>query len=820
MKKGYTFLAFLLAFSCAYCYGERISVGEAKNIATDFFLEKAGESGRITPSSNTLKLAWISGAEKENADGSLYVFNRGLNEGYVVIAGDDIVSKQVLGFSDTGTFDSSAIPENLRYWLEEYQRQIEYMQENGVVATEVETETSVTSVAPLLGDIAWNQSSPYNLLCPTLPDGKKAVSGCVATAMAQIMYYWQYPDKGVGSHSYDWTYNGVTTTLSADFSQSQYQWDLMTPVYNSNSSEESKNAVALLMSDVGISVDMAYGKESAASVVKVPIALTEYFDYDKAINMCVRNQYYSDEWEQMLRTELDEGRPVYYRGRNESSGHAFVCDGYDSDGYYHMNWGWGGSSNGYFLLTALYPGMQGIGSSDGGYNYEQYMVIGIQPNQGGVKPETGYVALTEWEVTNGTCDVGGIINISMTGIWNHYTDTLGFDFVLNLYDGDVLKATKLIVRRAVTPPNMGLGGTTQKFTIPSDLADGTYRIYPQYKFISESEESYRNMRVGKNVPSYIIVEITDGKVNATLQEVGHWNLRSTSLKTDTYVVANRAFRAYASVTNDGDVEYYDKLSLEVVSSGSTVGESAVFMALIKPGETISFEYDVPAVSTAGYYTLVLKENDGAVVGRSGFYAWAAESNPKLAIKEALAAGADEMTADNVWATATLVNNGGYYNGDIEVMIYGDNNIYLCLKQYVTLMQGEEKKITFKGTFEDGVVGKTYNMSLRNYANTSKYQVWGSAVTFTLVGNSSAVDRVGSDSFRLYPNPAESAVTVSGDKAIDSVEIYSLSGVMAMKEGTGKRESVILDVSGLSGGLYLVKVMTADGEAKILKLNKK
>ena len=201
MGKRFTFSLVFLALSIVLCYSKQLSENEAKSIATSF-MKKATS---IQPLSSTLKLAYVGKKKQGSNDGMIYVFNKGLKDGYVIIAGDDRVENEVLGYSDNGAFDYNQIPENMKYWLGEYERQIEFMQKNAIEEKKVETKELSTSVAPLLGNIKWGQGSPYNLLCPTLANGKKAATGCTATALAQIMYYWRWPDVGVGSLTYQYS---------------------------------------------------------------------------------------------------------------------------------------------------------------------------------------------------------------------------------------------------------------------------------------------------------------------------------------------------------------------------------------------------------------------------------------------------------------------------------------------------------------------------------------------------------------------------------------------------------------------------------------
>ncbi|MDO4823588.1 MAG: C10 family peptidase [Bacteroidales bacterium] len=343
---------------------KKIKVQDAELIARQFV---AGNSAR------PLDLAYtFSTGDKPD----LYIFNKSSMDGFVVIAADDVADNLVLGYSDRSLFDKDDIPENLRWWLGEYQKEINYARSIGhkssrKSAGNVRKSAGDVVVAPLLGSLAWDQGAPYNRLCPK--EGKASCfTGCVATAMAQIMYYNKWPLRGKGQHSYKWK----TETLSVDFSQSVYDYSKMKLTYDSYT-EEQADAVARLMYDCGVSVDMQYGSNgSGAYSEDVPKALKTYFDYDVSVKYYDRMDYKNkdDEWDGMIRAELDAHRPVYYSGTDpKEGGHAFVCDGYKDNGFFHFNFGWSGSGNGYFISKVL-------ATSVGNFAANQDIVIGIKAN--------------------------------------------------------------------------------------------------------------------------------------------------------------------------------------------------------------------------------------------------------------------------------------------------------------------------------------------------------------------------------------------------------------------------------------------------------
>ena len=427
----------------------------------------------------SLRLAYQSFNSNDIAD--YYVFNRGVNGGFVIVSGDDCVLP-VLGFADTGTFNADSIPENMQWWLEQYQREIQYARSTSAQPRRMPILN--TSVAPLMKTI-WDQSAPFNNLCPTYDGGRQhAVTGCVATAVAQIMKTHNWPPTGEGSTVYECNVNGEpATSLGADFSQIDFHWSDMRDNYNfGRPTEVQKNAVAVLMSAVGIAVHMHYGASSGAYSINAMKALRDYFRYDKSISFQLRDFHPLDEWEQMLRNELDTGRPIYYAGQSErSGGHAFVFDGYNKDGYFHVNWGWGGRSDGYFACTALNPS-----SSPAGFNSGQEVIIGIKPDNGGtsdIQPLQGYLSF--FTTKTSTAHLGEVVPLDMA----NYTflgegDLSSLDFAVNILnetDSEVLATCHVTDVELETGYTYYFGDDEPiNMTLPETLPIGNYRLQAVY----------------------------------------------------------------------------------------------------------------------------------------------------------------------------------------------------------------------------------------------------------------------------------------------------------------------------------------------------
>lgn len=397
MKRIFPLL--ISVFLTCTLFANPIDEHTALNVAEKYFQTNISSTLK---SATTLSLVYkciskqTSNLKSANAGAYYYVFNSG-NTGFIIVAGDD-ASLPILGYSTESNFNPDKIPQSVSKWLEGYKEQIRFISEIKIEADEsIKTEwnrilsgqtylkSAQNSVAPLI-QTKWDQSPFFNDQCPVdYGYNERTVTGCPATAMAQIMKFWKYPQKGFGFHSYKHDEYG---TLSANFSSTFYDWDKMPNVLN-----EANESIATLMYHCGVSVEMSYnvasegGSGSYVIIDKtsqypkektVEYALKTYFGYASTLKGFEREDYTDSQWTSLLKTELDEGRPIQYAGFGQG-GHTFVCDGYDNNSFFHMNWGWGGLYDGYFNLNALNPGTGGAGAGAGKFNSGQQALIGIKP---------------------------------------------------------------------------------------------------------------------------------------------------------------------------------------------------------------------------------------------------------------------------------------------------------------------------------------------------------------------------------------------------------------------------------------------------------
>ena len=388
--KRFTLIVAMVLMMAMPMMAERVTPETARKVATTFLNNNGAKSAQLTDLS------------KEAGFENLYIFNG--EEGFVVMAADDCV-QPILGYSLTGKFVAEGMPENLIWWLQGYSDQIQDAINASLAAdADVKTEwqnlksglsTKMTSdvvVGPLLSTL-WDQNYPYNYYCPagTGGPGGHVYTGCVATAMAQVLKYWNYPSTGNDSYSYTHPTYGEQT---ANFGETIYDWANMPSTLSGSSPRIQIDAVATLMYHCGVSVDMNYGTNtSSVSSRKVRDAFINYFRFSPSTRYVSRDAYTDDLWIDLLKHELDESRPLFYCGKNVNSGHAFVCDGYRSDDYFHFNWGWSGydgsygtthGNNGYWAIGALNPGSGGSGSGSGTYNLANAILAWAEPDKSSI----------------------------------------------------------------------------------------------------------------------------------------------------------------------------------------------------------------------------------------------------------------------------------------------------------------------------------------------------------------------------------------------------------------------------------------------------
>lgn len=479
---------------------------------------------------------------------ALYVFNKP-DGGWMIVSADDVAAP-VIGFSDSGAFDPVNIPDNLRGWLELCSEEILSASAAGAEPY-VRTASRADSreqINPLVGTW-WDQGSPYNNFCP-LSSGRSTYTGCVATAMAQIMKYHNWPDKAGDNASFSYSWNGET--ISADFSNFEFDWANMSAnyYYGYTYTQAQTDAVAKLMQACGYSLRMRYGSDaSAAYSEQVGNALVTYFRYDAGIHNEFRNYYSSSEWENMIYENLKNVGPMVYWG----GAHCFVCDGYRPDGYFHFNWGWSGMSDGYFLLSMLKPTNLGTGAGNGDYTNNQGALLGIKPSDGTDSPRKYTFCIDE--LTQAYPGSGTYFNI-LGSFVNRSPYTVTGQFVYQIYNADGTQKVTSVTVDAQVPRNWGIDivtGMTRSATQMqgriSGLADGTYRLYPAV-LVDGVEYPFQSPAT---IAGYVLITSSNGKItDATIPSPGELVAENLDTNGDFFVGSDIKISGTARFTGDGD----------------------------------------------------------------------------------------------------------------------------------------------------------------------------------------------------------------------------------------------------------------------------
>lgn len=375
MKKLILFWCFLL--SVHILYAAIVTKENAERIAVDFFNKNYKNKTR-----SVLHLEMVyDGVPPESRLSEVpafYVFNNNNGKGFVIVAGDDSIDN-ILGYSFNNNFDIAELPENLKHWLSQWQYAVTQIRAKDTKRIVSRSQNlNVGEVVVQLETARWDQHYPYNDICPII-DGKKAVTGCVPTAMAIVMRYHKWPHKGNGTLP---SYRRNDLVLEERPLGHVYNWDDMLLEYGNDYTQKQIDAVATLMFDCGMACQVSYGARGTGGDTRnVLRALVKYMGYDKSGRFLYRKVVDDEEWYTTIKKELDEGRPMVYDGDATNSAHAFVVDGYTTNNYFSVNWGWSGSGNGFYLLSDMM-----------GFNINQKTIINIKPDEGGIE-ELGSIRL-------------------------------------------------------------------------------------------------------------------------------------------------------------------------------------------------------------------------------------------------------------------------------------------------------------------------------------------------------------------------------------------------------------------------------------------
>lgn len=772
-----------------------------------------GNSALKMPSKSGTSMKLSFSMQTQKGEPAVYIFDRPASSGYLIVSADDTATP-LLGYADSGSFDANNMPPQLEWWLSEYASQIDYASANGIKNTYAPIANK-KEIAPLV-KTKWNQGTPYNNLCPSV-NNVKCPSGCVATAMAQVMKFWNYPEVGTGR---------VTATLPSggtgegfiNLAQKPFDWNNMIDSYSGyDYTNEQGNAVATLMQAAGYAAKMNYAPGgSGALSINAAISLSKNFKYNPNIQYLQRLYFNTSEWNEIVYNELAAGRPILYGGQSTSVGHEFVCDGYDGNGYFHFNWGWGGMSDGYFILDALNPNSVGTGGgTGGGYNSRQDIIIGIQPSS-----EETDVYLTQFGnlsasasgsnislALNYNGNVGNWVNAGISAV----KVRMGAEIV-SVDNSEIKPQYVRLFSNDIDIPALTLNGYNISYqgikgnatvSIPSILPNGKYKVTVCTQDANKTDAPWTPVCTTNG--AYNFVYVTKNGNSCSVENFNETELSIVSAEPTTQVYYENACRFRLSVKNNSNLELSGGF-YPVLYDGNTpafLGEG-ITMSLA-PGESDNVEFvttfellkGVSAPTETKEYTLRFSKNASG----SAFYNWSKPLSMGLLLRAPSfntsnycieGAPTREETINGQTRTAfvvpdpseipfaaTITNTGTFFGSPVYTLIFnsalsGYNLTSLAMGPTAILNRGESATVTGSADFTEAEDGEAYAAALF-YINGGKLtQHNGSQILYFIV-----------DSTASAVNDIESDNTTSDN------EIYNLQGIPVGK-----------DINLLPAGIYI------------------
>ena len=858
LMKRYILLLFLLSFFFGNLGAKSIDPEQARTVAETFFSKSLNRSQpqleMVMVEHYCLPSDQLSGKKKQVP--LFYIFRSQDNQGFVIVAGDDL-AYPILGYSALSPIDLEMEAPNLRKWLEECKKAIRYATEHqpkpvkttlnawkALERGDFPSPRGTNAVGPLMST-TWNQSPYYNSLCPG-----GSVTGCVATAMAQVMKYWDHPSQGTGFHSYNEDDYG---TLSANFGSTSYDWASMP-----NDVSSSNNAVATLMYHCGVSVDMNYSPQvsgayvvSAASPVQhcSEYAFTTYFGYDNSVQGVLRSNYTTNSWVNMLKSELDASRPILYAGFGGGGGHAFVCDGYDNNDFFHMNWGWGGAYDGFFTVDALDPSGVGTGGGSGGYNSGQQAVIGIKPPSGGGGGAIDLQLYDNLTVSPTTINYGGSFTVS-TDIANFGGADFSGDFTAAAFDTDLNFVAHVEIKSgwSLASNNHYTNGISFSGSQILSMLPGTYYIGIFYR------PSGGNWQV-----------VADGNYANTVQinvvNPNDMELYSNMTPSPATFVQGQSASVNVDLVNAGNSTFYGSYGVGLFNLDGTIAQT-IEVLNESSGLPVGFHYtnginfSTNSITVdPGTYFLAVQHNPGSgweLTGSTNYQnpvyikVVAAGLSPDAYENNDTEGNAYTLSVNFSGNSANVNTSGANSHNGSDFDYYKINlpsgyGYYITCRAHDSYNSGNGQTYTqdvlwsynldgqWSGSFDDVMSsqitvgnGGTLIFKVAPYfqGQTGTYLL---DMDITRTNPIAIAPLLGSEHFRVYPNPVTDAIFLESDipfKA-ERIEVLDVNGKTVKTQYLGtpllRRK---IEVADLRAGIYFLKLHSEEStwQQKFIKTN--
>ena len=712
-------LSILALCSVLLVTAEPIGKQAALYTAQTYMLAK-GKS--LSPAPSPRRGAKGYSSDEDDAQPYYYVFNAGGEGGYVIVSGDDR-TEPILGYVEQGSFDPDNIPDNMRSWLQSYADQIKYIIDNDIqpdsplLKKRNKVRGTKHSVPELL-TTRWNQGHPYNLTCPKYYKGDGTqdypATGCTATAMAQVMNFYKYPARTkamipalTNTYTLD---DGTEKTSKAKAvpRNTVIDWDNMCDTYNCYEGHDHNaqdTAVANLMLYCGQSVQMGYGASSGANFSAE--AYIKYFGYDDSAFVGERYDYSIDQWFDMLYNEIEQGYPVLFSGFSSGGGHAFVLDGFDGEDLFHLNWGWGGGSNGWFLVSILNPGdNSGIGasSSSDGYSMSQRALFSLRlPDD--VKADATTSLTVNDVAINGTSIFGNWIN------WTGSTGNFNAAIVKLNDDGSL---SPIETR---TYSNLGANYyCSETFEIRGKLPQGTYKLSPASKLTTA-----KTWRTKYNMRNEYIEAVVNASGVPTLRFVTPtYNISIDAIEFPGTHIVGTEQEVKVTFRNNGD-EYFREVHFFASKTNEKKYTDNRSMVAVRKGETVDVSYFFTPDETGTYNLWFCTGSDGSGQVGQGTMEIVDASQAVRANLSATSFTISNTVNGTVYGKrlagkATIRNNATTdFHGQVRINLWsykhGDEYVFSGPSQTISVDIAASRTATVEFDFDNLSTGYTYYLPI-------------------------------------------------------------------------------------------------------------
>ena len=851
----YSFISLLLFFFISlHVYGKKVDKQTAMLVAANFLSTVATKNMH---GQDTLRLVYISTSVVNGTNSQeqvyFYIFNQIAGDGFVIVAGDDKI-QPILAYSNETDFQAETMPEHVRQWLTGYKNEIaSSIRANPITSSAIgnkweELKTGVrinrrlgqpASIQPLV-KTKWNQSPYYNAQAP-----QGTPSGCVATAMAQVMKYWNYPVNGIGAHSYK---HEVYGGLSADFGITSYRWTEMPEAINS-----SNTAIATLMFHCGVAVEMDYSPYTSnayllasSNEVSAERALKNYFGYSNKLHGARRDSFATAAWIALIKSELDAQRPVIYGGFGSGGGHCFITDGYKENDYFHINWGWGGGYNGYFVLNALNPEGVGTGGGTGSYNNGHQALIGVEPaSDPNESSATSLVLHKEMTASQDKIRYGAQLTIS-ANISNEGANDFSGDFCAAVFDTADAFVEYLSIKEAYELKAGDTCISDLHFTGVTSItvAPGNYYVRIFYR---NSKGSWKPVRDKDNIVNKLEIEITlpdDITLNTAITIVGA-----------NHLAAGEAASVEVNLVNKGLATFSGTFQVALLDANGNLLQTIAIITTegMKPAADNNHHYFIfktKAITTApgSYFLAVQFRAQGDIAWQ--FVAAGEFQNPVKVTVKKRAMAPDRFESNNTIKEAFplpvifsdhladlhtdssgchIIGDDDYYKIDLPAGHHYSLNASVLdaddttnAKKYSldAVLTYSTDGVNWSPAFDDatsevfleGGVTIYFHISPYHRGDTGSYDLYISVSRSVVTGVRKPEKLQG---LRLYPNPASAFVHISAAQGLlllHSVELYNLHGQLLYKRKVNGDEQVLkIPVAHYPSGTYLIQLSAAEGK---------